>query len=506
MIEAMVGSVGHLNPLFETDDNDRDIDSLVYQGLVGVDARQRPIPVLASSWVESADQLSYTFTIRSGVRWADGVAFSADDVMFTFGVLQNPAYTDPSAQYWKNVTVTRVAPDQVRFTLKAPLASFPLTLRQGIIPEHLFSSVPVTAMASDLHSNAAAIGTGPFRVASISPDRRTVRLVRNPRARPAPYLDSFVMNGYPSLADAVSAVSRGAADAVGALQPPQLASLAKRPDLQIFERQSFSFAAILLNLTPANQNYFTPTSVRLALAESIDRGAIVNSVLGGHADPAPGPIPPSSWAYNSKVSGANPFDLTRARADFAAAGWSVNPSTGLLQKAGQVLSLSLVTADGYPYLQVADAVAQQLKRVGVEVKVEPVAASDLVSVYLQPKDYQLALAAFDNGPDPDQYSLWHSGAPAGSVNFASALNPDQDLIDKDLEDGRASPWNDRPNREAAYVDFQSLMSASAPAVFLFEPHYIYVVSRRIRGVTIDPVVDPSDRFAHVTSWYVSSAG
>jgi len=501
----MVGSVGHLNPLFETEANDRDLDALIYQGLVTIDAGQHPVPLLASGWTESADHLQYIFTIRKGVKWADGVPFTVKDVMFTFGVLQNPAYTQASGQDWKQVTISQPSPAAVEFTLKAPLASFPLALRQGIIPEHIFSSVSIAAIATDVHSNGAAFGTGPFKVESIAAHGQVVRLVRNRNAQKPPHLGSFTFHGYPSWADAVSAVSRGDADAVGALAPPQLSSLVGRPDLSTYNRGSFSFAVVLFNLAPGHAGVLGDVAVRSAINKSIDRDAIIKEVLAGRALAAPGPIPPSDWAYSVASAKVNSYNPTGAKQDLVAAGWTPDPTTSWLTKSGQILSLNLVTADGYPYLQVANALAGQLKKVGVKVDVQTVAASDLVSRYLETNQYQMALAAFDNGPDPDQYGLWHSGAPPGSLNFASSLIAKQDLIDKDLEDGRAASWNDRSRRAAIYADFQTLIGQAVPAIFLYEPRYTYVVSRRVKGVRIDPAIDPPERFAHISDWYVNSA-
>ena len=71
-VEALVGTPGALNPLFEQDDTTRDVDSVIYQGLTTVDASQRVVGLLASDWSISPDHLTYTFNIRTDVRWADG--------------------------------------------------------------------------------------------------------------------------------------------------------------------------------------------------------------------------------------------------------------------------------------------------------------------------------------------------------------------------------------------------------------------------------------------------
>ena len=506
MVEALYGGFpGPLNALFEAEDNARDIDSLLYEGLTTVQPDQSVVPLLARSWTISDDRLSYTFTLRQDVRWADGRRFSADDVTFTFDVLRSPEYDQATMRFWKDIQVEKLGDYQVRFTLKAPSAAFPLALRQGIIARHLFNDVAIKAIPADPHSGADALGTGPYKVGSISRDRRTVTLDRNPHFnRPRPFLDHVSFRTYAALGDAVDAVSRGEADAVGALQPPQLGSLSRRQDLSVRQLKTFNFTAMLFSLSPELSIYFNPPAVRQALTQAIDRRKIVSSVLEGHADAAPGPIPPTDWAYSPEAGGKYPYDREAAARALEAAGWRINPQTGLRNRDGRDFSLSLVTADAYPYRQVAQSVSAQLRQVGVEVRVDPVPASVLVGRYVLGRSYQMALVAFDNGPDPDQYSLWHSGAPKDSLNLASPLIPKQALIDKDLEDGRSA--TDRRSRAAAYTDFQDLMQDAAPAVFLFEPHYAYVVSNRVRGLRTNAVIEPVDRFRYVPEWYVSTRG
>jgi len=116
--------------------------------------------------------------------------------------------------------------------------------------------------------------------------------------------------------------------------------------------------------------------------------------------------------------------------------------------------------------------------------------------------YQMALAAFDVGADPDQYTLWHSGADPGSLNFAYSRG--WGLLDKDLEDGRSAV--DPPARLAAYIDFQMLMAETAPAIFLYAGRYNYAVSQRVHGVHFNKAIQPPDRFQYVTDWYVNTTG
>jgi peptide/nickel transport system substrate-binding protein len=503
VVEAITGSPGPLNPLFEQEENARDIDTLIYQGLTTLDKNQKVVGLLAAGWTIGDNGLSYTFNLRSSVRWADGKPFTADDVMFTYGILQSPDYQEPTQQNWKQLKVEELGKLQVKFTLKSQWAGFALAMRHGIIPKHLFQDVRVADMAASQYSGARAIGTGPFKVGSITSDRHQVTLDRNPYARPKPYLDNFVFRSYPLLDDAVDAVSRGEADMAGELALQAASALARRPDLVLVQIRTFIVATVLFNLTPDLAVYFNPPSVRQALNQAIDRKKIVRDVLEGRADPAPGPIPPSDWAFSKPAAEKLSYDQVQAQKGLQAAGWTMNLQTGILSRAGREFSVTLVTTDAYPFRQVAEEVSAQLRLIGVQVKLAPsVPASVLVSKYLIGRQYQMALTVLDGGADPDQSTFWHSGQSPDTINFAVDRLPRQALIDKDLEDGVAN--TDVTTRRSKYEDFQQLMSDAAPAIFLFEPHYTYVVSKRVRGLHTNPVIDPGDRFEYVSDWYVTT--
>lgn len=499
-VEALVGPAGVLNPLFAEDDSARDVNSVIYQGLTTVDSHQNAIGLLARDWTISPDLLTYTFNLRSGVKWADGQLFGLDDVLFTFHVLQDPEYQEPGAAFWRQVGIAAGASDQVVFTLRAPSAAFPVELRIGIVPKHAFAGMAPPQMAASAFSSVRAFGTGPFRVAAI--DQRAITLDRNPYASPQPYLDHFVFRIYPAngSADAIRAVLQKVADLVGGIQPPDTIDLLSRADVDVVVSQTFTTAFVAINSDGDGKPYFTDVKVRQALVQAVDRNKLIRDVLQGRADPANGPVPPADWAYSSPS--VPTFDQVAAAKALDQAGWPLvsGVQTAVRAKDNVQFRVTMVAADSYPYREIADSVASQLKSIGVVVDVKPVPASKLVQEYLTGRHYQLALAAFNVGSDPDQYSLWHSGADAGTINFAYAKG--WGLIDKDLEDGRAAV--DSKSRMKAYADFQVLIAKAAPAIFLYSPRYDYVVSHRVHGVHIDNAIEPEERFQYVTQWYVNT--
>jgi peptide/nickel transport system substrate-binding protein len=501
-VEALVGAPGALNPLFEVDATTRDIDSVIYQGLTTIDAQQNVIGLLASTWTISPNHLSYTFTIRQGIKWADGQPFTADDVLFTFHVLQDLEYQQPGADSWRQLGVGPAGAGRVIFTLRAPSASFPLALRIGIIAKHLFNGMSPPQIAASQFSGVGAIGTGPFKVSAISP--LAVTLIRNSFAEPQPYLDHLIFRTY-SATDpqaAIDGVVHGVADLVGGLEPQEVGTLLRRSDMTVLDVRTFTDAFVSMNVEGPGKPFFSDVRVRLALTQAIDRQKIINDVIAGRGDPDPGPIPTADWAYSAAAAAKYPYDRLTAVKALETAGWALAPGAKVRTRRGVAFRVDLVTVGSFPSRQIADAVSSQLLAVGVEADVRPVTSSALVQTYLLGRNYQMALTAFDVGPDPDQYSLWHSGVDRGTINFAYAHG--WGVIDQDLEVGRAAV--DQSARLAAYIDFQLLMVDAAPAIFLYAPHYDYAVSQRVHGVRLNNVIEPGDRFQYVTQWYVNTGG
>src|SRR5207253_8848236 len=324
-------------------------------------------------------------------------------------------------------------------------------------------------------------------------------LHRDPRALPQPYLDHLVLRPYPATDPqlAIRAVLSGAADLVGGIQPQEVDTLLGRTGLTVLEARMFTNSFVSFNSDGDGKSFFGDPKVRLALVQAVDRQKIVSEVLAGRADADPNPIPTAGWAYSAAAAALHPYDAIAAAKNLESAGWVVDAATKIRAKKGAPFKVTMVAADSYPNQQIAEAIARQLLAIGIQVDVKPFPASKLLQDYLLTHKYQMALISIDVGPDPDQYSLWHSGIDPATVNLAYSRG--WGLIDKDLEDGRAAV--DPPSRLAAYIDFQMLMADAAPAIFIYASRYEYAVSQRVHGVHMNKAIDPYERFQYVTDWY-----
>ncbi len=495
-VEGVVGQLGSLNPLFgEATAGPNDLDALLFEPLVRVLPTGTVQGRLASRWEVSPDGRSYAFTLRPNARWSDGSPVTADDVVFTVRTVQDPQF--PGAllnQSWKDIIATAVDANHVRFALPGHNAGFLANLELlNIVPAHVLAGKTMAELAS-ASPNLNPVGTGPFRMVANLGDR--IQLERNPYAWRRPWLDSFMIRSFPSQAAALDALDRAQIDGLANLTPSGAAQQRANTQVTVLTTSTYQYAELLFNLK-ADEPYFQDVRVRQAVAKAIDRTAIIRDVLGGQAVPDDSPIPRSiTWAYDSAAQ-QPPNDLTAAAKLLDDAGWTM--VNGIRSKGTTTLSFGLtVSSDVPPYERVAETVARQLAQVGIVAEVRPVTTASLIHDYLNPRTFDMTLTAFDNGPDPDVYSFWHSSqAHPGGFNFAGMKK--NVFIDGDLEDGRNTL--DLTARAKAYATFQEDFAKEIPAIFLYSPRYVMAVNRRIHGVRLDSAIESEERYAYVSDWY-----
>ena len=495
-VEGVVGQLGSLNPLFgAATAGSNDLDALLFEPLVRVLPTGNIQGRLASHWDVSPDGRTYAFTIRPNARWSDGTAVTADDVVFTVRTVQDPQFPGTVLnQSWKDIIATAIDSNHVRFALPGHNAGFLANLELlDILPGHLLAGKPMAELAS-ASPNLNPVGTGPFRLVANLGDR--IQLERNPFAWRRPWLDTMTIRSFPSQAAALDALDRGQIDGLANLTPSGAAQEQANKQVSVLTASTYQYAELLFNLK-SDEPYFQDVKVRQAIAKAVDRAAIIRDVLGGQAVPDDGPIPRSiSWAYDSAAQ-QPAYDPSAAGKLLDDAGWAL--VNGIRTKGTVTLSFGLtVSSDVPPYERVAAKVADQLAQVGIVAEVRPVTTASLIHDYLNPRTFDMTLTAFDNGPDPDVYTFWHSSqSHTGGFNFSGMKK--NVFIDSDLEAGRNTL--DLTARAKAYMTFQEDFAKEIPAVFLYSPRYVMAISRRFHGVRIDSAVEPEERYAYVSDWY-----
>lgn len=500
-IEGVAGRPSTINPLFsQYNDVDRDIAALVFSGLTLADETGVIKPDLASQWAISADGLAYTFTLRTDVRWHDGVEFGPDDVLYTIHTMQDPAYKGPPnlATFWRTVAITQVDNVTIRFQLTQPYAPFLSYATIGILPAHLLKEVPANELLQNPF-NRRPVGTGPFQVADYTSDSLSLD-VNKDYYGVRPYLSRIHFKFYADYESIFAAFNRGEVEGISRILPTYLPKARATGNLTTNSARLGGYSAILLNLTKAP---FQDKVVRQALLYGIDRKHLINDILLGQGVVATGPVEPSSWAYDKALI-QYPFDVEKAKALLDGAGWKDVDGDGAREKDKTALTLTLVTPDEPVRVALANEIVKGWQAIGVKATVQAIPASLLVQNVLRPRQFDAVLYEWRNlSSDPDQYENWHQSQAPSTTGLGQNYSG---LTDKDISDAleAARRTNDQAKRAELYQRFQELFVDRMPALLLYYPVYTYGVDNRVYGVQLAPMVNPSDRFRNVTQWYLKT--
>lgn len=504
-VEGVGGYPQSLNPLLSFyNDADSDVVALTFSGLTRLNLRGEIEPDLAVGWEIDASGITYTFRLNRNIVWHDGYPFTADDVIFTTELLQDPDYPGRPdiGELWRSVEVIGIDDYTVRFVLREPYAPFLDYTTIGIVPRHILSGVSAADLAR-VDFNREPVGTGPFRVMEVeTEDGRiaAVTLKRFPRYHGRrSYLENVVLRFYPTSRAAFEAYQDGLVEGISRIPTSLLPEAFEEEDLALFTAPTPEMAMIYFNHVVTDTLPFNNANVRRALFQSLDRQAIVDDILMGQAVLPQTPLLPGTWAYTTEGVPTYPYDVERAQMLLAVAGWRRDAVTETLRNdAGIPFAFSLISSNDPQDLAIAQAVADQWAGLGISVTVEAVPPLALSGV-LDSRAYEVALARLMIPGDPDPYPFWHeTQALAGQgQNYAGFQNR---RISEVIEQARITVRRDE--RIRLYQEFQQIFMDEVPALPLYVPVYTYALDVRVNGGQIGPLMSPGDRFLTIADWYV----
>lgn len=494
--EAIAGKPQFINPLLsQYNQADQDLVSLIFNGLTRIDGEGHVQPDLATGWQSNDDGTVVVFTLRRDVQWQDGAPFTAADVIFTTGLMQDPEFPGVPylGQLWRDITVEKLDDTTVRFILPEPSPTFLEYTAIGILPRHRLENIAAKELLSQPF-NLKPIGTGRFKLDEIN--ARFARLSANPYFNgQKPKLAGLELRFFPSYQATIAAFQAGNVQGISYIPPQAIPQVQAFDNLNLYTSRMSGYDTIYLNLQdPDTAPFFQDAKVRLALLTALDRQAIIDTALYGQGVVANGPILPWSWAYNPQQEPIA-FDPERAKQLLTESGWADTDGDGALDKEGVPLAFSLLVSEDPTKIEVAKAVSRQWQPLGISATVEVVGAG--LGERLVQHNYQAALAEVMLAGDPDPYPFWHQTQIESGQNFAGWDNTTASQL---LETARTI--TDTGRRNDYYYEFQRIFAEEQPALILFYPVYTYGVSKDIFEVQVAPMTNPSDRFRTIANWYM----
>jgi peptide/nickel transport system substrate-binding protein len=503
--EGLVGSLGRLNPLLDWNNSaDRDVDRLLFSGLVKFDERGLPQPDLAKAWGVAQDGTIYNFSLRDNAVWQDGKPVTSDDVIFTIDRMKSAGslYPQDIKDMWGKIKVTKLNDKTIKFELTEPWVPFMDYLTFGVLPKHLLESVPPEKMpTADFNINP--VGSGPYKFDHLLVDNGqitgVVLTVFSNYYATAPFIEQVVFRYYPTSAEALDAYKQGDVLSVSQVTADVLGAALEEPNLSIYSSRMPQEGFVLLNLKNDEVPFLQNAKVRRALMLGINRPYIINTFLQGQAIVTDGPILPNSWAYYDGTEHFQ-YDPETAVSLLKGEGYVIPAAGGdVREKEGTKLSFTLMHPDDTTHTKIAETIRDEWAQIGVHVDLQAVPYDKLVLESLASRAYQAALVDLNlsRTPDPDPYPFWHQAEAAGGQNYSQW---DNRAASEYLEQARVTA--DYTLRAKLYRNFQVVFAKELPALPLFVPVYTYGVDAQVQGVQVGALYEPSDRLATFSRWYL----
>lgn len=494
--EGVTGRISNLNPLFASSQADKTASSLIFEPLLRYDNQAQLIPALAQSWTVSENLTEYTLTLRDNLFWHDGTPLSAKDVKFTFDLIQHPDTQSPLNKSWQGITITQVDENKILFQLPNAFSPFLHGLtRVGILPSHILQEVQPKELRSHPFNLAPKVGSGPFSFSSIVVDEESgqIRLTRYERYyRGAARLDELIILAFDDQEQMLAAYTDGQITGAAGLRVGDIANLTETSQESITAVEQFNNVMLFFNMS---DSLLSQQKMREALLLGTNRQTVFDVIKQRYAL-STGPLLSGQLGFNDKLIQPT-SDVQKAAILLEELGWTIGDN-GLRFKNGQPLTLTLVTQNTDEYPQVAEAIQQQWRELGITLKLEVLEPDSLQQDRMLPHSYQLLLIGIEEGVDPDVFVFWHSSeARVAGLNLSEYKN---ELVDAALESGRTK--QDNTLRIAKYELFLREWQRDIPAIALYRPAYFYAQNEVVNGFRSTRMLVPTDRFVDVHEWTI----
>lgn len=405
LVEGMVGMPRFVNPALAITRADQDTVALLYSGLMKIDPEGNLVNNIAESVTISEDGLTYNIKVRKDQSFHDGTPLTAKDVAFTMELVKNPELRSPLRGNWNDVAIEQLNEYELNIVLKEPYSPFIENFTLGIMPSHIWSSLPVEQIPFSKW-NTEPIGSGPFSVDSIK--RNSSGLITGYDLKPTEEikLDGVELKYYQNEEELVEAFKSKEINASAFLPASEISNLDK-DDIQIISEPVPKIFGVFFNQnrSPALRD----KNAREALNIAIDRDKIVNEVLGGYGVPTKEAVliqQNSIESNDTNLTNSSTSSLSIAHDLLVKSGWTQN-TAGFwekeIDKSKETLSVTIKTSNSALFDKTATLIAEDWRKLGVEVQVEQYEQSGLVESVIRTRDFQALLFGLDMNRTEDLY-------------------------------------------------------------------------------------------------------
>ena len=462
---ATSSNPARLNPLLATDSSSSEITGFIFNGLVKYDKDSKEIIGDLAKKFYFKDDKTLVFELRKNVKWQDGEAFSAADVLFTYKTLISDKIASPYSSGFRFVKDVKIVDRyKIEVDYREPYFKALETWMMGILPKHLLKNEK-NLMSSKF--NTHPIGTGPYKLTQLELSKNIELTAFDECFEGRAKIDKISFHVIPDPMTRLLMLKNAQLD-IGSIEPLVMQRQLKKDFFEkfnIYEKISLSYTYLGFNL---RRKKFQDPRVREALSLAVNRQELVNILFFKHAKVCSGPFLPGTKAFNPDVN-VPMQNIKRAKELLNAAGYD----------AKHPFEFEIVTSNASsirPYA--AEILQYQLQKAGVQVKLRVMEWQAFLNMVVFPHKFDAVLLGWGLSPTPDPYLFWHSESDkAGGFNLVGYHNK---KIDKMIE---ASQKNiDAEKLGKLWREMFAIIVHDNPYLFLYIPNSITAVNKKIKHI------------------------
>jgi peptide/nickel transport system substrate-binding protein len=509
--------LNRINPLVNSNIQlESDLSEIIYDSLIKIDQKGNAQPKLADFFtIEKGKR--YQFRLKENLFWSDGTPITSEDVAKTFELIKTlEGRSQTSSLYSKaanKIDLVKSDDDDRTFEFIVQgdnvIPGFFEAISFKVLPAHLITDITVdNILTSDPVLNRRPVGSGPFKL-SMAGDGYVDLVANKLYSGEAPQIQKIRFKFFSSEKSAYDALISGQIHGLAGISEQYVngieddSMIAKYVSNTIYNQ----YWALYFNLNADGPAIFKDIKFRKAVNLAINRERMITD-SEGLLEEAKGPIPPSSFAYLSTAKTA--YDVEAGKKLLNELGYSMN-SDGFMTKGTDNLSFEVVLVKNSDRESQANHIKDDLKQIGIDIRINSLDLTTALEQYIIPRNYEMLLYGVQTFIDPDRYELFHSSQILHpGLNFAGYVSSTQrtqvvdgkttkvSAVDDDLFDGRRLV--DETARIKKYDDFQKVINAEIPEIFLFYPKEVYLVNKRIINIELASINSVSERFESLNTW------
>jgi peptide/nickel transport system substrate-binding protein len=419
----------------------------IYETLTKINSDGSVTPLLAESWEISPDLKTYTFKLRKGVKFHNGEPFNAQAVKFSFDRAGADKSTNKDKRTFANLSTQAVDDSTVVILTREIDPDFPFLLGQG-------TAIIVEPKSAETNATKP-VGTGPYKLENWVKGS-SITLVKSDSYRNANAvkIKKATFRFIPDPAAQVAALLAGDVDAFPRVTPRSVPQFKANPKFQLVVSGSRAKTILAIN---NKKKPLDDLRVRRAIAAAIDRKAVIQGAGDGYGAPIGSHYVPGAFGYVD-TTGINPYNPEKAKA--------------LLKEAGVTTPLELtMTLPPPPYArQGGEVIASQLAKVGINAQLQNVEwAQWLSNTYGGAHNYDLTIISH-----VEPFDLGNFAKPDYYWNYQSSKF--NELYDKIKTAQRPA------DRAKLLADAQRLLAEDCVHAFLYQPQWVTVANKNIKGL------------------------